>query len=56
MDLPSHQSMDECSHANINMCRMYGMVYLDTSLTSSILGAVLSQLFCIKISHCWQRV
>lgn len=34
---------------------MYGMVYLDASLTSSVLGAELSQLFCIKISHCRQR-
>lgn len=52
MDLPTHQSMDGGSYVNINMCRMYGMVYLDTSLTSSILGAALSQLFCIKVSHC----
>lgn len=47
--------MDGCSYANKNMCRMYGMVYLDASLTSSILGAELSQLFCIKISQWWQR-
>lgn len=55
MDLPTHQSMDGCGYANISMRRMSGTVYLDTSLTSAILGAVLSQLFCIKISHCLQR-
>lgn len=55
MDLPAHQSTDECSYADINTFRMYGMVYLATTLPSSILGVLLSQLFCIKKNHIANR-